>query len=114
MILPNRKPRVYHVTKPVPASLYTSRTTSLQKSKVEPDKGKCACGRRKKDAAVYTYRSRTDRFLFHRCECGSEWTEHRTDIDPLDPVSSDEVIEVHKRLAKFEGSIAELLESHSA
>jgi hypothetical protein len=64
-------------------------------------------------AAVYTYRSRTDRFLFHRCECGSEWTEHRTDIDPLDPVSSDEVLEVHKRLAKFEGSIAELLESHS-
>ena len=86
----------------------------MQKSKLEPDKGKCACGRRKKDAAVYTYRSRTDRFMFHRCECGSEWTEHRTDIDPLDPVSSDEVLEVHKRLSTFEGSIAELLERHSA
>jgi len=36
------------------------------------------------------------------------------DVDPADPVSSDEVIEVHKRLAKFEGSIAELLEQHSA
>jgi hypothetical protein len=52
--------------------------------------------------------------MFHRCECGTEWTEHLTDIDKADPVSSDEVIEVHKRLAKFEGSFAELIEKHSA
>jgi hypothetical protein len=77
---------------------------------LEPDRGKCACGRRKKEASVYTYRSHTDRYLFHRCECGTEWTEHLTDIDMTDPVSSDEVIEVHRRLAKFEGSIAELIE----
>jgi len=38
-----------------------------------------------------------------------EWTEHLTDVDPMEPVSSDEVIEVHSRLAKFDGSIAELL-----
>ena len=86
----------------------------MQKSKVEPDRGKCACGRRKKDASVYIYRSHHDRYLFHRCECGTEWTEHRTDVDPADPVSSDEVLEVHKQLAQFEGSIAELLEQHSA
>ena len=86
----------------------------MQRSKLESDKGKCACGRRRKDAAIYTYRSRTDRFLFHRCECGTEWTEHQTDIDPIDPVTSDEVIEVHKQLATFEGSIAELLQPHSA
>lgn len=86
----------------------------MQTSKLESDKGKCACGRRLKDAAIYTYRSRTDRFLFHRCECGSEWTEHHVDIDPSDPVSSDEVIEVHKQLAQFEGSIAELIQPHSA
>jgi len=42
---------------------------------------------------------------FGRCQC--------SDIDPMDPVSSDEVIEVHARLAKFEGSISELLH-HSA
>jgi hypothetical protein len=84
----------------------------LQRSKLESDKGKCTCGRRLKDAAVYTYRSRTDRYMFHRCECGTEWTEHRTDVDPTDPVSSDEVIEVHKQLATFEGSIAELLQAH--
>ncbi|MGH7763587.1 MAG: hypothetical protein ACREOM_04095 [Candidatus Dormibacteraceae bacterium] len=81
----------------------------MQKSKL----GKCVCGRRLKDATVFIYRSHTDRFLFHRCDCGTEWTEHLTDIDPQDPVSSDEVIEVHKQLSKFEGSIAELLERPS-
>jgi hypothetical protein len=86
----------------------------VQRSKLEPEKGKCACGRRLKDAAVYTYRSHTERWFFHRCECGKEWTEHLTDIDPTDPVSSDEVIEVHTRLAKFEGSIAELLQPHAS
>ena len=30
--------------------------------------------------------------------------------DPTEPVSSDEVIEVHKQLSKFEGSIADLLQ----
>jgi hypothetical protein len=71
--------------------------------------GRCSCGRWLAAAATYSYRSRTDRYLFHRCECGNEWTEHQTGIDPTDPVSSDEVIEVHTRLAKFAGSISELL-----
>jgi hypothetical protein len=52
--------------------------------------------------------------MFHRCDCGLEWTEHRADVDPADPISSDEVIEVHKRLSKFEGSIAELLQPYTA
>ena len=44
-----------------------------------------------------------------------EWTVHQIDIDPLDPVTSDEVIEVHRRLENFEGSIAELLQqNHTA
>jgi hypothetical protein len=86
----------------------------LQRSKLESDRGKCACGRRLKDAAVYTYRSHTDRFLFYRCDCGMEWTLHLVDVDPTDPVSSDEVIEVHTQLAKFEGSIAELLQPHAS
>jgi hypothetical protein len=86
----------------------------LQRSKLESDKGKCQCGRRLRDATVFTYRSHTDRFLFHRCECGTEWTVHLTDVDPTDPVSSDEVIEVHKQLAKFEGSISELLQLNTS
>ena len=87
----------------------------MQRSKSEPEKGsKCACGRRLKEASVFIYRSHGDRYLFHRCECGMEWTVHQYDIDPTDPVTSDEVIEVHKQLAKFEGSIAELLHQHPA
>lgn len=86
----------------------------MQRSKPESEKSKCACGRRLKDASIYIYRSHGDRFLFHRCECGMEWTVHHHDIDPTDPVTSDEVIEVHKQLAKFEGSIAELLHQHPA
>ena len=82
----------------------------MQRSKPESERSKCACGRRLRDASVYIYRSHGDRFLFHRCECGMEWTVHQHDIDPTDPVTSDEVIEVHKQLAKFEGSIAELLQ----
>jgi hypothetical protein len=85
----------------------------LQKSNLEPGKGNCVCGCRLEDDAVYVYRSQTARCLFHRCDCGAEWTDHQTDIDPRDPVSSDEVIEVHSRLAKFEGSISELLQQHS-
>lgn len=86
----------------------------MQESNLEPRQGMCGCGRKLNDAAVYVYRFHADRCLFHRCECGAEWTEHQQDIDPADPVSSDEVIEVHTRLAKFEGSISELLQQHSA
>jgi hypothetical protein len=86
----------------------------LQRSKPEPERSKCVCGRRLKEASVYIYRSHGDRYQFHRCECGLEWTVHQRDIDPTDPVTSDEVIEVHTQLAKFEGSIAELLQKHPA
>lgn len=86
----------------------------MQRSNLEPGKGRCVCGRKLEDAAFYIYRSHIDRYIFRRCECGTEWTEHQTDIDPTDPVSSDEVIEVHTRLAKFDGSISELLEQRSA
>ncbi len=86
----------------------------MQRAKPEPDDGKCKCGRLRVDASVYSYRSASDRYLFYRCDCGSEWTEHLSDVDPTDPVTSDEVIEVHKRLAKFEGSIADLIEKHLA
>src|SRR5437870_4684548 len=107
--LPIRMTAMYHATNSSAGSLYRSRFTSLQRSKRESDKGKCASGSRRKDAAIYTYRPRTDRFLFHRCECGTEWTEHKTDIAPTDPATSNEVTEVHNQLATFEGSIAERL-----
>jgi hypothetical protein len=86
----------------------------VQKSNLEPARGNCVCRRKLDEAAVHVYRSHSDRYLFHRCACGAEWTEHQIGIDPTDPVSSDEVIEVHTRLTNFEGSISELLQHHSA
>ncbi len=85
----------------------------MQKSKPESEKTRFVCGRRLRDASIYIYRTHGDRYHFHRCECGMEWTVHQHDIDPTDPVTSDEVIEVHAQLANFEGSIAELLQHHN-
>jgi hypothetical protein len=85
----------------------------LEEPKLEPGTGRCVCGRELKDASACVYRSHKKCHVFHRCECGAEWTEHRSEIDPTDPVSSDEVIEVHTLLAKFEGSISELLQQLS-
>lgn len=83
----------------------------MQKSRLQPENRRnCACGRKLENADVFFYRSDTDTWVFHRCECGAEWTEHRTDMDRTDPISSDEVIEVHLRLATFEGSMWELFQ----
>lgn len=81
----------------------------LGKPKPGPNTGKCVCGRELEAAFVCVYRSNTNVHVFHRCDCGVEWAEHRSAIDPADPVSSDEVIEVHMRMAKFDGSISELI-----
>ena len=72
------------------------------------DRSRCLCGRKRADANVCRYRSHAGRYLFCRCDCGVEWTERQAGIDPLVPVTSDEVIEVHAFLAGFKGSIAEL------
>lgn len=85
----------------------------MQESNLESRKGLCVCGRKLVDATVSVYRSHTDRCLFHRCDCGAEWTEHQAGINAADPVSSDEVIEVHARLAQFHGSFSELLQQRS-
>jgi hypothetical protein len=81
----------------------------MQKPKKEPEVRDCTCGRSRTEAAVSTYRSHSALFTFHRCECGLEWTERANGIDRSEPVTTDEVIEVHERLAGFEGPLAELL-----
>jgi hypothetical protein len=69
----------------------------------------CSCGRPRSAAGRVVYRTHADRFYFRRCECGQEWTERERDVDPLDPVTSEEVVEVHQRLAKLEGGLTDLL-----
>jgi hypothetical protein len=84
---------------------------SMQSSKSEPDAVQCSCGRSKADAATSPYLSAQGRLAFHRCECGLEWTEKLGNACLADPVSSDELIEVHQLLARFHGPLTQLLQS---
>lgn len=86
----------------------------MHSSKPDDEPGPaCACGRSLQEAAASVYRSQASVFLFHRCPCGREWTERRDGFDPAEPISGDEVIEVHRVLRRFRGSIAEMLRLHS-
>ena len=69
----------------------------------------CACGRPKAEAAYTVYRSATRRSVYRRCQCGLEWTEVDTPIEHADPITGDEVLEVHEHLKRADWSIAELL-----
>jgi len=85
----------------------------MQQSQPEPDLA-CTCGRQRAEAEATVYRSPVAEFVFHRCPCGREWTERRAGIDRSEPVSTDEVIEVHQCLAAFEGPLSELLSAPRA
>ena len=81
----------------------------MQQRKPEPEPARCDCGRALADASTNVYRSPNGRFIFHRCECGTEWTEHQASVDRSQPISSDEVLAVHEHLAGFAGPISQLL-----
>jgi hypothetical protein len=59
---------------------------------------------------VVSYRSHSGSYRFHRCDCGTEWTERMAQVDRTAPVSSDELLDVHLLLADFEGRLTELIE----
>jgi hypothetical protein len=84
---------------------------SMTSSKSEPDAVRCSCGRSKADAATRPYASAQGRLVFHRCDCGLEWTERLSHANLGDPVSSDELIEVHQLLARLQGPLTQLLQS---
>ncbi len=86
----------------------------MNKSQKDPDVPRCLCGRERSSAAVSSYRSPAGSYALHRCDCGAEWTEHLDGIDHSAPVSPDEVLEVHERLARFQGTIADLLGAQPA
>jgi hypothetical protein len=75
----------------------------------QPEILRCVCGRNRADAYSHEYRAQSGHFFYRRCTCGMEWTERQIDADRGQPVSSDEVLEVHERLAAFEGSFSDLL-----
>ena len=81
----------------------------MQQSKKGTEPSVCTCGRRLDAAASYIHQSNVATYVYHRCECGAEWTESRPMLDRSEPVSTDEVLEVHQSLAEFEGSLRDLV-----
>ena len=81
----------------------------MHKPKLESDSSVCACGRRRDAAASYIHQSNVATYVYRRCECGAEWTESRPGVDHREPVSTDEVLEVHTSLARFEGDLRQLV-----
>jgi hypothetical protein len=78
------------------------------------DLPKCpACGRLLSRAKKSVYHRPDLRETYYRCECGKEWTLTEPDVNPYDPVSSDEVIEVHKQL-DADVTIDELLRGNTS
>ena len=86
---------------------------SQSKPEPEPEPA-CVCGRERSEAVAAVYRSYAAEFVFRRCPCGLEWTERHDLPDRSEPVSTDEVIEVHQCLVAFEGPLSELLDTQSA
>ena len=80
----------------------------MHRSESEPV-GTCACGRTLGEAATATYRSSGGVYRFRRCECGHEWTQVMSPADLSEPIISDEVLEVHLKLADWDGSLERLL-----
>lgn len=86
----------------------------MQKRKLEREPLTCRCGRELKAAAVNTYRSNRSRYVFHRCECGHEWTEQFQDVDRSEPITGDELLTVHELLVGYEGPLPGLLQQAKA
>ena len=78
-----------------------------------PQGEQCTCGRPERTVRGVKYRSHAGDFRFHRCECGTEWTERLAKVDRTQPVTMDELLDVHLLLADFEGSIMDLIERGS-
>ncbi|GAC1656323.1 MAG: hypothetical protein NVS9B1_11440 [Candidatus Dormibacteraceae bacterium] len=81
----------------------------MKQSKSGPEASVCACGRSRTEAAAFVHQSNVATYVYRRCRCGAEWTESHPAPDRSQPVSTDEVIEVHNQLRDFEGNLRELL-----
>ena len=82
----------------------------VKRSQRSPE-GECRCGRPRR---TVNYRSRSGSYRYHRCECGTEWTEQVPHVDRSVPVTGDEILDVHLLLAGFEGGLTDLIDRASA
>jgi hypothetical protein len=69
----------------------------------------CECGRLLTDVIHLVQRSGDHRYTWYRCtQCSREWEVVETVDDLADPVSSSEVLEVHRLLAATDLTLGEL------
>jgi hypothetical protein len=65
---------------------------------------RCDCGQPWSKCVYVVQRSGARRWLYYRCiECRREWTVQEDVADLADPVSTDEVLEVHRLLDYEDG-----------
>jgi len=83
----------------------------MQRSQPESSPGQCVCGRSLDSAVSGLMRSRRGVFRFIRCACGLERTERISELDLSQPIALDEVLDVHRLLAGWEGSLDQLTAS---
>ena len=70
---------------------------------------RCECGRGWDQCIHLIQRSGDTRFTWYRCQgCNREWEVVETVDDLADPVSSDEVLEVHRLLTATDLTLGEL------
>jgi hypothetical protein len=82
--------------------------------KRRPEDERCRCTRPERTVRVVSYRSHSGSFRYHRCDCGTEWTERLTHVDRTRPVTGDELLDVHIALAEFEGKLTDLIDRSTA
>jgi len=72
---------------------------------------RCDCGRPWSECVYIVQRSGIHRWLYYRCQhCSREWTVQEDVADLETPVSSDEVLEVH-RLLDVEADLVQLFKA---
>ncbi len=81
----------------------------MTRSQRTPEGEKCGCGRSNRKARVSNYRSHSGSYRYHRCDCGTEWTERLIQVDRTVAVTGDEVLDVHMLLADFQGKLTDLI-----
>ena len=70
---------------------------------------KCECGRSWSECVYVVQRSGLNRYIFYRCQaCSREWEVVETVDDLADPVTSSEILEVHRLLAATDLTLGEL------
>lgn len=66
---------------------------------------RCACGRDQQESTVTTFRSVSGTYLFHRCPCGIEWTEHVA-VPEIPPATNGPAVrEFHEHVHAFHGAM---------